>query len=51
LAGQGADGSARWLRELGTGGDADRLAGRLRERTGGNPLFMRMLAAPGHSSR
>jgi DNA-binding CsgD family transcriptional regulator len=34
---------AQWLRGLGAGGDVDALAGRLHARTGGNPLFVRML--------
>jgi predicted ATPase len=38
---------ARWLRQLGATGDIDGQAGRLRERTSGNPLFVRMLAESG----
>jgi DNA-binding CsgD family transcriptional regulator len=35
---------AQWLRLLGTSGDVDHLAGRLWAGTGGNPLFVRMMA-------
>ncbi|TVY99930.1 ATP-binding protein [Trebonia kvetii] len=38
---------AQWLRRLGTSGDVDDLAGRLRARTAGNPLFVRMLIEHG----
>jgi DNA-binding CsgD family transcriptional regulator len=38
---------AQWLRQLGTGGDVDEAAGELRARTGGNPLFVRMLVERG----
>ena len=38
---------AQWLRRLGADGDVDRLADRLRARTGGNPLFVRMLVERG----
>src|SRR6185437_1920424 len=37
---------AQWLRQLG-GADVDELAARLRARTGGNPLFVRMLVERG----
>ena len=38
---------AQWLRLLGTSGDVDYLAGRLWAGTGGNPLFVRMIAERG----
>jgi DNA-binding CsgD family transcriptional regulator/tetratricopeptide (TPR) repeat protein len=38
---------AQWLRMLGTSGDVDHLAGRLWAGTGGNPLFVRMIAERG----
>ena len=38
---------AQWLRRLETGGDAPELAGRLLARTGGNPLFVRLLVERG----
>jgi DNA-binding CsgD family transcriptional regulator len=38
---------AQWLRQLGTGGDVDQMAERLRAGTGGNPLFVRMLVERG----
>ena len=38
---------AQWLRLLGTSGDVDHLAGRLWAGTGGNPLFVRMIAERG----
>lgn len=38
---------AQWLRQLGSGGDVDGLAARLLARTGGNPLFVRMLVERG----
>jgi DNA-binding CsgD family transcriptional regulator len=38
---------AQWLRQLGTGGDAQELADRLLARTGGNPLFVRLLVERG----
>jgi DNA-binding CsgD family transcriptional regulator len=41
---------AQWLRRLETGGDVDGLADRLREGTGGNPLFVRMLVERGPSA-
>jgi hypothetical protein len=40
---------AQWLRRLGTDGDVDELAGRLRARTGGSPLFVRMIVERGAS--
>jgi len=42
---------ARWLLQLGVPGDPNDLASRLRERTGGNPLFVRMLAERGGPAR
>jgi len=42
-AGRPADGAGRPA----AGGDTDRLAGRLAERTGGNPLFVRMIVERG----
>jgi DNA-binding CsgD family transcriptional regulator len=56
LAGLDARDIAQWLRRLEAGGGAgrpaadgytDRLAGRLAERTGGNPLFVRMIVERG----
>jgi predicted ATPase len=41
---------AQWLRRLGTAGDVDELADRLRAGTGGNPLFVRMLVERGASA-
>jgi hypothetical protein len=41
---------AQWLRRLKTGGDIDGIAGRLQAATGGNPLFVRMLAERGTSA-
>jgi DNA-binding CsgD family transcriptional regulator/tetratricopeptide (TPR) repeat protein len=38
---------AQWLRQLGHSGDIDELATRLLTRTGGNPLFVRMLVERG----
>ncbi|HEU5355944.1 MAG TPA: AAA family ATPase [Actinocrinis sp.] len=38
---------AQWLRQLGRGGEADELAAWLLARTGGNPLFVRMLVERG----
>ena len=38
---------AQWLRLLGTSGDVDHLADRLWAGTGGNPLFVRMMAERG----
>ncbi len=38
---------AQWLRQRTTGADPDRLADRLLARTGGNPLFVRMLVERG----
>jgi DNA-binding CsgD family transcriptional regulator len=41
---------AQWLRRLEADGDLDSIAGRLRAATGGNPLFVRMLAERGTSA-
>jgi DNA-binding CsgD family transcriptional regulator/tetratricopeptide (TPR) repeat protein len=38
---------AEWLRRVRADGDTGRLAGRLAERTGGNPLFVRMIVERG----
>ena len=38
---------AQWLRQLETDGDPQELAGRLLARTGGNPLFVRLLVERG----
>ena len=41
---------AQWLRRLEADGDVDSIAGRLQAATGGNPLFVRMLAERGTSA-
>src|SRR5215469_10868370 len=50
LAGLSRADVARWLRQLDTVGDVDRLADRLWAGTGGNPLFMRMIVERGSSA-
>src|SRR5215472_14707096 len=50
LAGLSRADIARWLRQLDTVGDVDRLADRLWAGTGGNPLFMRMIVERGSSA-
>jgi DNA-binding NarL/FixJ family response regulator len=47
LAGLSQQDIAQWLRRLQAGGDQQELSGRLLARTGGNPLFVRLLVERG----